>query len=124
VDHSPLDEIGVQRLIGALDRAGDRSGAVVAYERFARRIAGDLDVAPAPETQAIVVAIRQRGAVAAVTGRRSGDDLVAGRIGRCGAAANSVDPTRLHDPRRRFRTRAARSHSARRSLQRSPPVRT
>ena len=108
VDHSPLDEIGVQRLISALDRAGDRSGAVVAYERFARRIAGDLDVAPAPETQAIVVAIRQRGAApaspAAVPAMTS--PLVESVDAM--QTATSVDPARLHDPRRRFRTRAVR----------------
>jgi DNA-binding SARP family transcriptional activator len=63
VDRSPLDEVAVQRLMGALDRAGDRAGSVLAYERFARRIAGDLDLSPAPETQALLDAIRVRGTV-------------------------------------------------------------
>ena len=60
VDRAPLDEPGVQRLIAVLDRAGDRAGAVMAYERFARRIAGDLELSPAPETQALVDAVRRR----------------------------------------------------------------
>jgi DNA-binding SARP family transcriptional activator/tetratricopeptide (TPR) repeat protein len=108
VDHSPLDEIGVQRLIGALDRAGDRSGAVVAYERFARRIAGELDVAPAPETQAIVVAIRQRGtATASPAAAPAMTSALVEPVDESGAA-NNGDPTRLLDPRRRFRTRATR----------------
>ena len=108
VDHSPLDEIGVQRLIGALDRAGDRSGAVVAYERFARRLAGDLDVAPAPETQAIVVAIRQRGAVPAKPAAAPAMTSSLFESIDAMPAANSVDRARLPDPRRLFRTRADR----------------
>ena len=130
VDRSPLDEIGVQRLIGALDRAGDRAGAVVAYERFARRMAGDLDVAPAPETQALVVAIRQRGVAPTSPAAAQGiEDRHGLRIGPDGDArhalreslaiparrADSADETpatsiaspRVHSPRHGFRGRMA-----------------
>ena len=60
VDRSPLNELGVQRLIAALDRAGDRSGAVIAFDRFADRLATELELHPAPETRALVDAIRDR----------------------------------------------------------------
>ena len=60
VDRSPLDEAGVQRLMTALDHAGDRAGAVLAYEQFARRIASELDLSPSPETCALLDGIRRR----------------------------------------------------------------
>ena len=68
VDRSPLDEAGVRRLMETFDRAGDRAGAVMAYDRFARRLAGDLELVPAPETRALVEAIRARES--AVVSRR------------------------------------------------------
>ena len=60
VDRSPLDEVGVQRLITALDRSGDRAGAVIAYDRFAHRLATDLELRPSPETRALIDAVRGR----------------------------------------------------------------
>ncbi|HEX5075017.1 MAG TPA: BTAD domain-containing putative transcriptional regulator, partial [Gemmatimonadaceae bacterium] len=60
VDRSPLDETGVRRLMAMLDRAGDRAGAVLAYDRFARRLASDLELSPAPETRMLLDAIRLR----------------------------------------------------------------
>ncbi|MGH7552523.1 MAG: BTAD domain-containing putative transcriptional regulator, partial [Longimicrobiales bacterium] len=59
-ERTPYDEAGVQRLVSFLDSAGDRAGAVHAYERFARRIADDLELAPSPETRALVERIRAR----------------------------------------------------------------
>src|SRR2546427_4491966 len=58
----PLDEGAVQRLIALLDRSGDRAGAVQAYEQFAARIAGELEVKPAPETTALIGSVRAREA--------------------------------------------------------------
>ena len=58
----PDDEGALRRLLALLDRAGDRAGAVQAYEEFARRVAEDLDLAPAPETWALAESIRTRGA--------------------------------------------------------------
>jgi DNA-binding SARP family transcriptional activator/tetratricopeptide (TPR) repeat protein len=60
VERSPYDEAAVQRLLCVLDRIGDRAGAVHAYELFATRLAGDLELDPSPETRALVEAIRSR----------------------------------------------------------------
>jgi DNA-binding SARP family transcriptional activator/tetratricopeptide (TPR) repeat protein len=60
---SPLDEGLVQRVIELLDRHGHRSGAVQEYAAFAGRLAEELDLEPAPETRALVEAVRSRRAV-------------------------------------------------------------
>jgi DNA-binding SARP family transcriptional activator/TolB-like protein len=60
VELAPVDEAGVRRWITRLDERGDRAGAVLAYEEFARRLADELDLEPAPETRALVEAIRRR----------------------------------------------------------------
>lgn len=57
---APLDEALMQRLIGILDRVGDRAGAVQAYEDFARRLAQELEVRPSAETQALLASVRER----------------------------------------------------------------
>ena len=57
---SPFDETAVRRLIQLLDRAGDRAGAVQAYEEFQRRLGRDLEVRPSSETQGLVAGIRAR----------------------------------------------------------------
>jgi DNA-binding SARP family transcriptional activator len=57
---APLNERVVQKVIAMLDRVGDRAGAIDLYERFRVRIASDLGVDPAPETRALVTAIRSR----------------------------------------------------------------
>lgn len=57
---TPLDEAVVRRLIALLDQLGDRAGAVEVYERFAARIADELDVKPAPETDALIEMVRVR----------------------------------------------------------------
>jgi serine/threonine-protein kinase len=57
---SPSDEEAVRRLIGILDRAGDRAGAVRVYEGFERRLQRDLDLEPSSMTQALIRGIRTR----------------------------------------------------------------
>jgi DNA-binding SARP family transcriptional activator/tetratricopeptide (TPR) repeat protein len=57
---SPFDEGLVRRLIALLDRLGDRSGAIQEYEAFANRLEDELELEPAPETQALVEAVRSR----------------------------------------------------------------
>ncbi|MGH7587678.1 MAG: BTAD domain-containing putative transcriptional regulator [Gemmatimonadota bacterium] len=54
----PLDEEAARRLIGLLDRHGDRAGALHAYEEFAARLEAELGVAPAPETERLAARIR------------------------------------------------------------------
>jgi serine/threonine-protein kinase len=58
VELSGDDERPLRRLMELLDRLGDRAGAVRAYEAFARKLAADLEVEPAPETVALVERIR------------------------------------------------------------------
>src|SRR2546422_220006 len=57
---APLDEGLMQRLIEALDRRGDRAGAVRAYDDFAQRLGQELEVRPSAETQALLAAVRAR----------------------------------------------------------------
>jgi eukaryotic-like serine/threonine-protein kinase len=52
------DERPLRRLIELLDRAGDRAGAVRAYEEFVRKLAAELEVEPAAETTALIQRIR------------------------------------------------------------------
>ena len=56
----PDDEPALRRLLALLDRAGDRPAAIQAYEDFARRMAQDLELEPAPETRALAESIRAR----------------------------------------------------------------
>jgi DNA-binding SARP family transcriptional activator/TolB-like protein len=51
---APDDEGALRRLIVLLDQAGDRSGALRAYEEFAERLRAEFQVEPAPETQALI----------------------------------------------------------------------
>jgi len=60
VELSPLEEEPVRRLIGLLDRQGDRGGALATYEDLAARLARELDATPSAETQALVRDIRAR----------------------------------------------------------------
>jgi DNA-binding SARP family transcriptional activator len=60
VDLAPDDEAGVRRLMRVLDRRGDRAGALAAYEDFRRRLATEYGATPAPETEAVIAAIRLR----------------------------------------------------------------
>jgi TolB-like protein/DNA-binding SARP family transcriptional activator/Tfp pilus assembly protein PilF len=66
LDMSPYDENAFRRLLGLMDRAGDRAEAVREYDVFARRLVADLDVPPAPETRSLIDAIRARAGPACV----------------------------------------------------------
>lgn len=57
---NPDDEKGVARLISMLDRQGDRSGALLVYAALERRLADGYSAQPAPETRALMRALRQR----------------------------------------------------------------
>lgn len=60
VELQPDDESALRRVLGLLDRTGDRSGALRAYEEFVRRMAQEYELEPSPETQAMVQHIRAR----------------------------------------------------------------
>ena len=57
---SPDSEAEVAREIAFLDESGDRAGALVAYEKLARRLATEFDAEPSPETRALIHEIRAR----------------------------------------------------------------
>lgn len=66
VDLLPDDEPALRRLVSLLARAGDRSGALRAYDDFARRLAQEFQLDPSPETQALIAHVRtEAGAVIA-----------------------------------------------------------
>ena len=76
---APDDERGFRRLLGLFSRAGDRAGALQAYEEFATRLRAEYGAEPAEETRAAVAAIRgSNGApsAAAPTTKRGADSLV------------------------------------------------
>jgi serine/threonine-protein kinase len=57
-DYAPDDERALRRLIALLDKAGDRAGALRAYESFASRLASELGATPSAETRALVQRLR------------------------------------------------------------------
>ena len=58
LEREPLDEAALQRLVTLRAGAGDRAGALRAYEEFAARLQRELDVAPSPKTEALVARVR------------------------------------------------------------------
>ena len=56
----PEDETALRGLMTALERAGDRTGALRAYDDFVRRMALDLELEPSAPTRALAEAIRSR----------------------------------------------------------------
>jgi DNA-binding SARP family transcriptional activator len=57
---NPDDETGAAHLIAMLDRHGDRAGALRVYAALERRLAEGFSAQPAPETRALMRALRQR----------------------------------------------------------------
>jgi DNA-binding SARP family transcriptional activator/tetratricopeptide (TPR) repeat protein len=66
----PNDETSTRRLIVLLDRLGDRTGAVQVFEALARRLHEELDLAPDPETCALIDAVRSRASPPVTVGDR------------------------------------------------------
>lgn len=62
----PENEGTLRRLLETLERAGDRAGALRAYEGFARRLAQDLEQEPSPETRELVARLRITAAVESI----------------------------------------------------------
>ncbi len=60
LDLSPDDESALRRLLALLDRVGDRSAALRAYDQFVRRMAQEFELDPSAETSALVDVIRAR----------------------------------------------------------------
>lgn len=57
---APDDEASVARLIALLDRMGERSSALAAYQIFENHLAEEFAAAPSPETLALISAVRTR----------------------------------------------------------------
>lgn len=64
---APDDETTLRRLLTLLDRAGDRSAGLRAYDDFARRMVQEFELEPAAETRQLALEIRQRTAPPGVT---------------------------------------------------------
>jgi DNA-binding SARP family transcriptional activator len=58
-DYAPDDERALRRLIALLEKAGDRAGALRAYQSFAARLASELGAAPSAETRALAERLRR-----------------------------------------------------------------
>ena len=60
IELAPYDEDGIRRLLGLLLEAGDRVGAVLAYEQFAQRLSADLELQPSADTVALIESARNQ----------------------------------------------------------------
>ncbi len=56
------DDAAVRRLMRALERLGDREGALAAYESWARRLRAEYEIEPSAEARGLAEQIRARGA--------------------------------------------------------------
>jgi tetratricopeptide (TPR) repeat protein len=65
---TPDDEASLRRLVELLDKLGDRTGAVRAYEDFARRLKLDYELEPGPELRALLEVLHKRPVEAARPG--------------------------------------------------------
>jgi len=63
---APHEEGPLRQLVTLLDRLGDRAGAVAAYEEFAKQLGKEFETEPAPETKALLAAVRGRETAAPV----------------------------------------------------------
>lgn len=68
----PTDEAVARRLISLLARAGNRAGAVVAYEALESRLAEELELEPSPETVELIETVRSAAGKAGAPGRTGG----------------------------------------------------
>lgn len=59
---APEDEISLRRFLRLLEAAGDRFGAVRAYDEFAARLKREYDAEPSVETRGIAHALREKAA--------------------------------------------------------------
>lgn len=57
---SPYDEAAFRKILSLLDRTGDRSGVIKAYDEFAARLRDTYEIDPSPETRDYVAGLRSR----------------------------------------------------------------
>ncbi len=58
---APHDEAGLRRLMSTLRRLGDRAGALAEFERYRKRLAGEMELEPESETSALAAEIEAEG---------------------------------------------------------------
>lgn len=91
----PTNEAGLRCLLRIRDERGDRAGAIRAYEKFARRLATDLDVEPAPETEALVAEIRAREVENGLVSRAGAEGPASSDAAPAPAGRASLDRPRI-----------------------------
>jgi DNA-binding SARP family transcriptional activator/TolB-like protein len=101
VELAPGSESDLRRLIMTLDRAGDRAGAVHAFDQGAKQLQEDYGLEPSPETVALVDAIRVREIVAP-----RGSARLSGETDKPVLVPEPSAPTRLLETRQRPRAPA------------------
>lgn len=108
VDLEPEGEAGVARLIALLDGLGDRSGALAVYAALERRLAEEYSATPAPETRALLRALRQRPTPAGIERAALVPSGPNGGLGPAAVTAPPApEPEKIPDTTRRRRRRFA-----------------
>ena len=94
----PLDEDAARDLMRRLADAGDRPGALAAYDRLSDRLRSALGLAPSAETRALAAAVREqeRGAR-----RGRGEAARQRRAPRSSGGTTTSPPSRTSGPRSR-----------------------
>jgi DNA-binding SARP family transcriptional activator/predicted ATPase len=95
VADDPTDESAHRTLIAALDRDGDRVGAVQAYERCRSVLADQLGIDPSGETVAVYLAALRSSAPATVGRLPETDSTFVGRTQELAAIEDSFQHSRL-----------------------------
>ena len=95
----PLDEDAARDLMRRLADAGDRPGALAAYDRLSDRLRGALGLAPSAQTRALAAAIR-RGRQAPRAPRPDAPPPLVGRAGELAALAELWEGVRGRQRRR------------------------
>ncbi|MCG6989540.1 MAG: hypothetical protein LJF06_15355 [Gemmatimonadetes bacterium] len=92
------DETAWRHLLSSLDRAGDRAGALAAYNALVTHLRDELEVEPSPETRALADRIRERidAQAPAELAASAGDG--ANGDGRHASRSGTLDPTRPPPP--------------------------
>jgi len=87
---SPMDERVVRHRIDLLNRGGNRAGAIAAFAEFSTRLRQELDASPAPETVALIDAIRHRLVIP--------DESAVGAVAIAAATDGVAEATAPQDP--------------------------
>ncbi len=111
----PENEPGLRRLMELLDRVGDRTAALRAYEAFARRLEVEYEMEPTPETETLVEALRTAARSEAYEPEPAWDSTVASAdpTPPSSPPASGASPTESLTPSRRQPPRVGRWRSGR-----------